>query len=367
MRISSEGSTAAKVGRRVTLAGMRVRELAKPRNHPGVRLCLGVSLGLASVFAALSAQGQTEAPQPPSEPPPHFYFFSPDWRPADLSTLTERVHTALLEQGFEITFQAFARYEDFSRQVVASPPQFLIAPGWFQNTAASDLGLFLQPIATPLRHHHTTYRKALFARSDIKSITDLTRGSIAASIHSLGPGSESAVLDTIHLEAGSAKVVAVPKDVDGLLALGFGQVDAALATAQQYELLVASNPEAAAKLQVIAFSTPIPLPAVFAGQLASAEDRRRMAAALARFSQSEAGHEVLSLLGYDSFEPVASVQQAEQPGPAPVTKPASQTRQGKAQGKRSAESPMRQALPGEGPAPTAPAERPDVTGRKAAN
>ncbi|MBI5505389.1 MAG: PhnD/SsuA/transferrin family substrate-binding protein [Deltaproteobacteria bacterium] len=268
----------------------------------GLDLALGVLLAVS-----LAAPGRAEAP-PGS--PPRFYFFSPDWRPADLNTLTERVHAALLEQGLEMSFQAFARYDDFSQQVADFPPAFLIAPGWFQSAAASDLGLFLQPIAAPLRNHRATYRKALITRSDIDSIADLTRGSIAAAVHSLGPGSEIAVLKTLHLDAGSAKVVAVPKDVDGLLALGFGQVDAALVTAQQYDLLATSNPEAAAKLQVLAFSAPIPLPGVFAGTQTPAEDRRRMAAALAKFTEAKAGREVLALLGYDAFE---ALQQAEAP------------------------------------------------------
>ncbi len=283
----------------------------------GIRL--GLSLALAAALLGSTARPARAAETPPPGPP-RFYFFSPDWRPADLNKLTERVHAALLEQGLQASFQAFARYEDFSQQVTDFPPAFLIAPSWFQSTAASGIGLFLQPIATPLRNHRATYRKALITRSDIDSIADLTRGSIAAAVHSLGPGSETAVLNTLHLNAGSAKVVAVPKDVDGLLALGFGQVDAALVTAQQYDLLAASNPEAAAKLQVLAFSAPIPLPGVFAGTQTPAEDRRRMAAALVRFTEAEAGREVLSLLGYDAFEALQQAEPPQQAPPAPVAK-----------------------------------------------
>jgi len=277
-------------------------------------LVLGALLG--PVSAALAQTPTTLAPRPM-----RFYFFSPDWRPADLNTLTERVHVALRNEGLEVSFQGFARYEDFVRQVAELAPSFLLAPGWFQNTAASDLGLYLQPIATPLRHNRTTYRKALITRAGLNSIADLTRGSIAAAVHALGPGDEGAVLDSLHLNAGSTRVVPVPKDLDGLLALSFEQVDAALVTAQQFDLLAASNPETAAKLQVLAFSVPIPLPGVFAGPQTTTEDRRRMAAALAKFGDAEAGREVLTMLGYDSFEVLTPAQQeqpaAEQPADGP--------------------------------------------------
>jgi|GEM_PF-1885982 len=290
---------------------------AWPAKNSRLRLRVGLTFVMAALLGATPSSARAEAP-PSGEP--SFYFFSPDWRPADLNALAERMHAALLDQAFEVSFQAFARYDDFSRQVVDFPPAFLIAPGWFPSLAANDIGLSLQPIATPLRHHRTTYRKALVTRSDVNSIADLARGSIAAAVHSLGPGSEQAVLDAVHLDRGSAKVIAVPKDVDGLLALSFGQVDAALVTAQQYELLASSTPDAAAKLQVLAFSAPIPLPGVFAGAQTSAEDRLRMAAALAKFTDSEAGREVLALLGYDAFATVAAAQPEQNTEQSPPAK-----------------------------------------------
>ena len=241
------------------------------------------------------------APARAEEGSARFYFFSPDWRPGDLNRLTERVQSILGDQGLDVTFQAFTRYEDFVVQVRNTPPDFVIAPAWFEDLAKEPPAMRLKVLARPLRHGRSIYRKALMTRPELDSIDDLTHGSIAATIHSMGAGSERVVLDAFHLDADSAKVVPVPKDVDALLALSFGQVDAALVTAQQYELLAQSNPAVVDKLQVLAFSPEIPLPALYATGTADAAFGERLASALAALGETAAGTEILDLLGYDAF------------------------------------------------------------------
>jgi hypothetical protein len=231
-----------------------------------------------------------------------FYFFSPDWRPPDFSKLTFAVEQALASGDVHVAFQAFTRYEDFERQMRAQPPTFMIAPAWLEDSAGASIGASFSVIARPMRHGRSSYRKALMTRSNADSIDDLARGSIAATLHSMGSGDPAAVLGAFHLAAGTARIVPVPKDIDALLALSFGQVDAALVTSEQYEQLARSSPAEAERLRVLAFSSEVGLPPVFASVAAEAAERERLTALLARIRDVPNGADLLAMLAFDGFE-----------------------------------------------------------------
>jgi hypothetical protein len=275
-----------------------------------------VAAGLLLATSVVAAQESGQAAPPPLKaetaeeasppaPPIRFYFFSPDWRPADLGKLAAGVEDVLKRERLEVTFQAFTRYEDFAKQVAEKPPHFLLAPAWMEAPAGSGIaaGLDLKVLARPQRHGRSGYRKALMTRAGIDSIDDLAHGSIAATVWSMGAGSDRSILDAFHLAADSAKVVPVPKDVDALLALSFAQVDAALVTGLQYELLAATNPVEAESLRVLAFSPEIALPPVFSCAGADAELAVRLPSVLAGFASTDEGRQVLALLGFDAFVP----------------------------------------------------------------
>lgn len=266
--------------------------------------------GAPGLFETDRAEATTPDRQHPASPPivePRqpgallFYFFSPDFRPPDLGKLAVSMEEALAAEDLEISFQAFTRYENFERQLNLQPPHFMMAPAWIEASGKSGPGRHFTVIARPSRREKTTYRKALMARSRIDSIDDLARGSVAATLHSMGAGRPEAVLDAFHLTAGSVRVVPVPKDIDALLALNFGQVDAALVTSDHYEALARTNPGEAEKLRVLAFSPEVGLPPVFASESADPARRVRLGQALARFTDVDQGRRVLAMLGLDGF------------------------------------------------------------------
>ena len=282
----------------------------------------------ADVLAAdvLAAEIVVELPAAPAIEPRQpgvalFYFFSPDWRPPDLGKLAVAVEHALAAGQVDISFQAFTRYEDFERQVLVQPPSFMIAPAWVEGPGGTILGLELRVIARPQRHGKSTYRKALMTRANIDSIDDLARGAIAATLYSMGSGNPASVLDTFHLAAESAKVVPVPKDVDALLALNFGQVDAALVTSEQYEQLARTNPAEAEKLRVLAFSSEVGLPPVFAAAGANPAERDRLRDLLGRLREVPEGPSVLTMLGFDGFTVEVAATAAATTAAPPQTPP----------------------------------------------
>lgn len=264
------------------------------------------------------------------------YFFSPDWRPPDFGKLTVAVEAALGPTEGPLAFQAFTRYEDFKKQVLVKPPIFMLAPSWLEDPANNDLGLALRVVARPQRRGKTSYRKAVMTRPGVDSLEDLARGTVAATLYSMGPGSTSSVLDTFHLAGDAARVVAVPKDVDALLALNFGQVDAALVTSEQYDIFARSSPSEASRLRVLAFSHEIPLPPVFACGDTDDATSRHLAATLVALASWQPGRDLLAMLGFDGFvaepDPRQAADSAAKPAAAapggaktvtsPVTKPA---------------------------------------------
>jgi ABC-type amino acid transport substrate-binding protein len=230
-----------------------------------------------------------------------FYFYSPDWRPGNLGLLTESAEKMALEVDAPVRFQAFARYEDFVRELRVVTPAFVIAPSWANELAGAAAGL--QPLAVATRNNASRYRKALLARPAIETVADLAEGSIAATIHAMGPDGEQTVLDAFNLDPARASVVPVQKDIDALLALTFDQVDAALVTSAQFDAHARVNPAIVRDFHVIGFSPEIDLPLLFASPSVPGPIAGRMAGAFVDAEGSEAGRRLLDLLGFDRFLP----------------------------------------------------------------
>ncbi len=270
------------------------------------------SAGAMTANAPAASPEATDAESTPAAPVPAVLFvFSPDWRPADLGRLGATLEDAGTSGGLELSVQGFARYEDFESQVAEKKPDFLIAPAWIETGSEPGFRACRKVLARGSRLGRTTYRKALLAKAGIATPGALTHRSIAATQNTLGPGPGSEILEAFHLDDKSAKVVGVPKDVDALLALRFGQADAALVTGREYEAFAKSNPAEAAGLEVLGFSPETGLPPVYACASAAEPATMRMTALLPRLAESQAGRESLALLGLDAFQPEATAPEAE--------------------------------------------------------
>lgn len=253
---------------------------------------------IAIALAAICLAQPVHAEQRETE----LFFFSPDWSTGNLSVLTEAAERYIGEAGFATKFQAFARYEDFAKQVQQRKPAFLIVPSWVQKN--DSLGIPLMPVGRPVRDGQTSYRKALMAGPAIHSARELTHGSIAAAVHATGPDEPSEILGHFGLKGTSARVIPVPKDIDALLALSFGQVDAALVTSAQVDMLQRVNPNSTKDLHVLAMSPAVPFPTLVSTPYATKEQIARASRALPRLLDTQSGKQLLELLGYDMIEAV---------------------------------------------------------------
>jgi ABC-type amino acid transport substrate-binding protein len=229
---------------------------------------------------------------------PQLFFFSPDFSPGNLSILTQAVDAYLREAGAQTRFQAFVRFEDFRREVAAQRPDFIVVPDWAATPAC--LGFELVPLAKPVRGGESVGRKALIARTSIRGISDLRNASIAATVPPGGSPAGSG-LDRIRREQPGVRIIQVPKEIDALLAVAFGQVDAAYVSTRQFDMFAGVNPKLGTELKEIGYAETMPFPMIYATASADDAEIAQIRKAISGVSTSGTGKRLVGLLGYDGW------------------------------------------------------------------
>jgi ABC-type amino acid transport substrate-binding protein len=214
----------------------------------------------------------------------------------------------------DVRFQAFARLEDLRREVASAPPAFLIAPDWLVATECIDEQL--RPIAQPRRGGATSGRRALMAGPAVRTAAQIAGGSVAAAVPATAGNREDVSIGKFRADHPGIKIIPVPKDIDALLAVGFGQVDAAFVSLAQFEMLERVNPKLTANLREIGYSQESPFPKLYATTRASDDAVAAVVRALGGARERGAGRRMLATLGFD--ETVALDGAAAQPIAAPT-------------------------------------------------
>lgn len=222
------------------------------------------------------------------------FFFSPDWGPGNLNTLAEAADRALSASGLDLRFQAFARYEDLATQLSSARPALVLVPHWVAAAHGKDLQL--EPLLRPTRSGRDTYHKVLMTKGRAASLADLVDSTIAAAAHPAGPP------DIPGLDSSRARIIPVPKDIDALLALSFGQVDAALVTRAQFEILSQVNPRGTSDLWEVARTRDVPLPRLYGTRHVDPSRARKLAVGIASLGSTPEGRHLINLLGFDEVE-----------------------------------------------------------------
>jgi ABC-type amino acid transport substrate-binding protein len=254
---------------------------------------------LAFTLALLGAAGPAEAE------PVRLFFFSPDFSPGNLSVLTQAADAYFRESKADTRFQAFVRFEDFEREFLAQKPEFVVVPDWANDTRC--LGSELIALAKPIRGGESHGRKALIARPTVRSVSDIAKGSIAATMMPGGAAAGSA-LDRIRREHPGVRIIPVPKEIDALLAVAFGQVDAAFVSTGQFGLLAGVSPKLGTDLKEIGYAENTPFPMIYATAYATSEQADNVRNALSSVASTGTGKRFIGLLGYDEWVLVESAE-----------------------------------------------------------
>jgi hypothetical protein len=237
--------------------------------------------------------------------PVRLFFFSPDFSPGNLSVLTQAADAYFRESKADTRFQAFVRFEDFEREFLAQKPEFVVVPDWANDTRC--LGSELVALAKPVRGGESHGRKALIARPTVRSVADISKGSIAATMMPGGAAAGSA-LDRIRREHPGVRIIPVPKEIDALLAVAFGQVDAAFVSTGQFGLLAGVSPKLGTDLKEIGYAESTPFPMIYATPYATSEQADNVRSALSSVASTGTGKRLIALLGYDDWVLVDSAE-----------------------------------------------------------
>jgi ABC-type amino acid transport substrate-binding protein len=224
------------------------------------------------------------------------YFYSPEFGPSNLSVLTQAVDTFFDDAGLDVQFQPFARLEDFRRKIDTHPPTFLIAPEWAARSECFDEQL--TAIVQPTRSGLTSGRRALMAGPSVQSAQQIANGSVAAAVAKAGSDLEDISMGHFRADYPTVNIIPVPKDIDALLAVGFGQVDAAFVSLAQFKMLERVNPNLTANLHEIGYSQKSPFPRLYATARATNEASDMIAAAFGKIRDASGRH-MFSILGFD--------------------------------------------------------------------
>ncbi len=240
------------------------------------------------------------APRAAAGQPLELFFYSPEFAPANLGILQTSVEAYLKARHLTAHFQAFARYEDLRSEFAKRQVSFAILPPWIAERQC--LGRSLTAIAEPVRNGSSLDRKILVASKHAAG--NLRSASVAVS----GPrglgGAAPPLLGEFVSSHPKARIINVPKDVDALLAVSFGQVEAAFVSSAQFETLARINPAMTAMLEETGYTAESPFPRLYATDAATAQRIAEMTEAAVSMGESDDGKRLLRLMGYDQWRPV---------------------------------------------------------------
>lgn len=252
---------------------------------------------LVPVLVLALLTGRTSA-----ETRPTIYFYNPETN-INRNVVLKHTLDSYLEADGDFQFQPVDDQQVFEQLVSRIPDAIFMMSSWHLQQLSSQTEI--TPVLRGVRNGKDTYRKLLVRQIDTAQVPDLSRMTIATSgnedysrsiLRQMFPDQpESLLADT--------KILVVPKDIDALMAIGFGMADAALATELSLEKLSTLYKNQHQRLQIIAQSQPLKR-LVVAVPVVKTTSQSRLLQLLQQMHQSEGGRVGLSMLGLDGWQQV---------------------------------------------------------------
>lgn len=253
---------------------------------------------LSAVLAVFPGAFSAEAPAGTT-----VYFYSPETNINNFSALKGEFDGYLAGHG-SLRFQPFSDRETFEKVVVEKRPGLYLLSSWHFKQLASQSSL--QPVLVGTVKDKTTQKHVLFARKTTAALADLKGQTVASA------GTKEYTLNLLKDVLGaenqplidSMKILVVPKDIDALMAVGFGMAKAAIATDTGAGKLARVNPKQFEALHSLASGSEslLPVLALPAGADAALNEGAGVFAAMGAGAE---GRQRLLLLGLEGMKPLA--------------------------------------------------------------
>lgn len=230
------------------------------------------------------------------------YFYNPETNIDNFATLKTAFDTYLSIQG-NYHFQPFDDRENFESVIGKKKGNIYLLSSWHLD-ALRQRNIPLEIALIGTSKGKTMHRKVLSAKRNISDIAMLKDTVIA------GAGSKEYIQSVLRQIAGSqyealiktVKILAVPKDIDAVMAVGFGMAGAAISAESSLAKLEMINPKQFKQLQSLGFSKENYL--LVAATLEAPDlQETRLLEILGKMSETSAGENHLKLLGIDGWKP----------------------------------------------------------------
>ena len=269
-------------------------------NPPRRQLSRRQALG-ALALACLGDRGPAQDAAPLT-----VFFYSPETNVNNFSVLKGEFDALLAEHGGH-KFQPFSDRATFEQQLAAQPRGLFLLSSWHYKLLAAKAKL--DPLLVGQAKGKPTQKHQLFSKvaqlADLRSqkiATAGTRDYTLTLLNEMFPG-QQALIDTLN-------ILVVPKDIDALMAVGFGAAKGAVATENGADKLAKLNPKQLEGLRHIGNGRESLLPVLAAPRDADAAVRK-LAAVFGAMGASPQGKSRLQLLGLEAMREVDAEQKGK--------------------------------------------------------
>ncbi|GJQ59988.1 MAG: hypothetical protein SCALA701_27890 [Candidatus Scalindua sp.] len=233
------------------------------------------------------------------------YFYNPETNINNFALLKSEFDKYLSGYG-PFTFQPFSDRKTFEKFVDKKRDGIFLLSSWHYQYLKEKIPI--EPVYVGISKGKPTQRKILFVKENIMSIESLKGRSIASS------GSEEYTKNILLRMLGkekvsivnSLKILTVPKDIDALMAFGFGMANAALTTEHTKAKLLTINPKLCDMLKELA-GTETYLQIVAAPKQIN-EDIQRLLSLVEKMTSSMGGRKNLKMISLDGWKEVSSAE-----------------------------------------------------------
>ncbi len=227
------------------------------------------------------------------------YFYNPEINTVR-NLVLKKTWDSYLEDFGLYEFQPIDDVEDFKSLLDQKDDAAFIMAEWFYSSLFSNHGKEVELAFKGLLNGQETYQKILVSQNDSLNLEKVTIACSGTSnrarevLKSIYPELTSQKIDKI-------KILLVPKDIDALMAVGYGLADMAITTEASISKMLLLNEHVYKDMLVIKQSAPLRR-SVLVFKSSNNELKADLARALMDMSNHAKGKQAINLIGLDEWK-----------------------------------------------------------------